>query len=49
MMNFVVLFGRSAQWFSTSYHAEQFARALALNGTVHEVLTYPEFKARVSG
>lgn len=46
MRNFVVLFGRSANWYATCYHAEQFARALALNGTAHELLTYAEFKAR---
>jgi hypothetical protein len=39
MKNFVVLFGTSARWFSTRYHAEQFARALALNGTPHKLLT----------
>lgn len=46
MLNFVVLFGKSARWFATNYHAEQFKRALTLNGTRCELLTLPEFQAR---
>ena len=31
----IVRFGKVFQRFHTAYHAEQFARALALNGTPH--------------
>jgi len=33
MKTYVVSFGKSAVKFYTHYHAEQFARALRLNGT----------------
>jgi hypothetical protein len=45
MFHYAVTFGTSTRVFATKYHAEQFARALSMNGTQHTIKQLPRNSA----